>query len=78
MEGGMEMNDVVINVLVTKLTDNNNEGIIISRTDVYGVDDDNEPDPENIPTDQPNLDQNSVTWEGWDILTAYNRRSEGY
>ena len=51
VEGGVEVDDDdVTNVLVPKLTDSSNDNIARLRTEGYGVDDDNELPPENIPT----------------------------
>ena len=46
MEG--EVDDAVINVSVSELTDNSNKGIARLRAEGYNVDDDNKPTPENI------------------------------
>ena len=57
VEGGGEVDDdAIVNVVVPKLTDNSNEDIARLRAEGYGVDDDNDPAPENIPTVVPSND----------------------
>ena len=79
VEGGGEVDDdAIVNVAVPKLTDNSNEDIARLRAEGYGVDDENEPSPENIPTAGPSNDRGGVTWEEWDSRSVCNRRSEGH
>ena len=78
--GDVEVDDeVVVNVPVPELTDDKNEDIVRLRAEGYGVDDDNEPAPENIPTRVPATERDfDATWEEWNARNVCNRRADGH
>ena len=79
VQGGGEVDDdAIVNVAVPKLTDNSNEDIARLRAEGYGVDDDNEPVPENVATAGPSNDQGGVTREEWNSRSICLRRSDGH
>ena len=65
-------------MLVTpELSDNTNQDVVRLRKEEYGVDNDNDPAPENIPT--PAAKDDEVTYHEWgSISNICYRRSEGH
>jgi hypothetical protein len=60
------------------ITDDIQENIARLRAEGYGVDDDNEPAPENVPNNNNNTANNNTTYQGWGSQTICHRRSQGH
>ena len=64
-------------LVTTELSENTNEDVARLRKDGYGVDNNNDPAPENIPT--PSAKDDEVTYHEWGYRSNIcYRRSEGH